>query len=121
MLKAKFQSFPDGVVSVYKVGDVALPGDMPKEGLVLQQTLRYKERTVGLTRYYQALQNNIKVDFVIRCPEVRGLSEKATDILVAILIDGQQYKVMQIQYIEDAKPPSMDLSLERIGVNYTVS
>ena len=118
MLKAKFQSFPDGVVSIYKVGDVALPGDMPIDGLVLQQTLRYKERTVGLNRFNQFLQNNIKVDFVIRCPEVRGLSEKNTDILVAVLIDEQQYKVMQIQYIEDAQPPSMDLTLERVGEPY---
>ena len=118
MLKAKFQSFPDGLASIYKVGDVSLPGDMPIDGLVLKQSLRYKERTVGLNRYYAALQNDIKVDFVIRCPEVRGLSEKAADILVAILIDGQQYKVMQIQYIEDAQPPSMDLTLERVGENY---
>ena len=113
------QTFNDGVVSVYKVGDVALPGDMPRDGLVLQQTLRYKERTVGLNRFYQALQNNIKVDFVIRCPEVRGLSTKNTDIMVAILINGQQYKVMQIQYIEDAQPPSMDMTLERVGEDYS--
>jgi len=103
------------VVSIYKVGDVALPGDMPIDGLVLKQSLRYKERTVGLNRFYQAMQNNIKVDFVIRCPEVRGLSEKPTDILVAVLIDGQQYQVMQIQYIEDAQPASMDITLERLG------
>jgi hypothetical protein len=118
MLKAKFQSYPDGVVSIYKVADLAQPGDLPVEGLVLKQVLRYKERTVGLNRYYSAMQNNIKVDFVIRCPEVRGLSEKPTDILVAILIDGQQYRVMQIQYIEDANPPSMDLTLERLGEPY---
>jgi len=115
MLSRKRQSFPDGVVSVYKVTDLALPGDLPKEGLVLKQSLRYRERTVGMSRFYQALQNNIKVDFVIRCPEVRGLSEKAADILVAVLIDGQQYQVMQIQYIEDSAPKSMDLSLERLG------
>ena len=121
MLKTKFESYSDGVVSIYKVENTALPGDMPVDGLVLQQTLRYKERTVGMSRFYQALQNNIKVDYVIRCPEVRGLSDKNTDILVAILIDGQQYKVMQIQYIEDAEPPSMDLSLERLGVDYGTS
>ena len=114
MLKDK-SSFNDGVVKIYKVGNTASPGDMPVDGLVLKQTLRYKERTVGLNRYNAFLQNNIRVDFVIRCPEVRGLSEKNTDILVAILIDGQQYKVIQIQYIEDAEPPSMDLSLERLG------
>ena len=121
MLKAKRQSYPDGMVSIYKVGDIAQPGDMPQEGLALKQILRYKERTVGMGRYYAAMQNNIKVDFVIRCPEVRGLSEKATDILVAILIDGQQYKVMQIQYIEDARPPAMDLTLERLGEPYATS
>ena len=93
MLKTKFESFNDGVVDLHKVTDLALPGDLPVEGLVLKQTLRYKERTVGLNRYYEALQHDIKVDYVIRCPEVRGLSEKATDILVAILIDGQQYAV----------------------------
>ena len=121
MLKAKFQSFNDGVISIYKVADISLPGDMPVDGLVLKQTLRYKERTVGMGRYYAAMQNNIKVDFVIRCPEVRGLSEKATDILVAILIDGYQYTVKQIQYIEDSMPPAMDLSLERAGSDYDVS
>ena len=116
-MKAKFQSYNDGIVKIYKVADLALPGEMPIEGLVFKNSLNYHERTVGMGRYYAAMQNNIKVDFVIRCPEVRGLSEKPTDILVAILADGQQYKVIQIQYIEDASPPSMDLSLERIGEN----
>ena len=121
MLKTKFESFNDGVVSIYKVTDLAQPGDLPVEGLILKQTLRYHERTVGLTRYYAALHEDIKVDFVIRCPEVRGLSEKAADILVAILIDGYQYTVKQIQYIEDSIPPAMDLSLERAGSDYDVS
>ena len=121
MLKAKFQSFPDGIVSIYKVGDVSLPGDMPIDGLILKQTLCYEERTVGMGRYYAAMQNNVKVDSVIRCPEVKGLSEKATDILVAVLIDGFQYKVMQIQYPKDVNPPSMDLTLERLGEGYAIS
>ena len=121
MIKTKFESYSKGEVSIYKVTDLAQPGDLPVQGLVLKQTLRYHERTVGLTRYYAALHEDIKVDFVIRCPEVRGLSEKATDILVAILIDGYQYEVKQIQYIEDATPPSMDLTLERAGADYAVS
>ena len=120
-MKNKRQSYPDGLVDIYKVTDMAQPGDLPVEGLVLKNSLRYKERTVGMSRFYNALQNNIKVDFVIRCPEVRGLSEKNTDILVAILIDDQQYKVVQIQYIEDAQPASMDLTLEKIGESYAVS
>lgn len=120
MLK-QTQSFNDGVVKIYKVGNTALPGDMPKEGLILQQTLRYKERTVGFNRYYAALQHNIKVEFVIRCPEIRGLSTSDKDILVAILIDGNQYQVIQIQYPEDVEPHVMDLTLERVGENYDIS
>lgn len=87
---------------------------MPKDGLILKQTLRYKERTVGFKRYYAAMQNNIKIDFVIRCPQVRTV--KADDI--AILIDGDQYRVKQIQYPEDT--PVMDLTLERLGEFYDV-
>ena len=107
-------------MNIYKVSDLALPGEMPVEGLVFKNSLNYHERTVGMGRYYAAMQNNIKVDFVIRCPEVRGLSDNSTDILVAILVDGQQYKVVQIQYIEDASPPSMDISLERVGENFAL-
>lgn len=111
------QSFNDGVVNIYKVGDIALPGDMPKEGLVLQQTLRYKERTVGLNRFYAALQNSIKVDLVIRCQQIRSVSTQD----VAILQNGQQYEIKQIQYPEDADPHVMDLTLERLGVDYGTS
>lgn len=89
---------------------------MPKEGLILKQTLRYKERTVGFKRYYAAMQNNIKIDFVIRCPQVRTV--KADN--VAILIDGDQYRIKQIQYPEDVEPPVMDLTLERLGEFYDV-
>ena len=120
-MKTKFETFNDGEVNIYRVENTALPGDMPVNGLVLKQTLRYRERTVGFNRYYVALHEDVKVDYVIRCPEVRGLSEKATDILVAILIDGYQYTVKHTQYIEDAQPPSMDLTLERAGADYAVS
>ncbi len=114
------QSYNDGIVKLYLVTNTAAAGDMPADGLTLKQTLRYKERTVGLGRFYQALQNNIKVSLVIRTPEVRGLSEKDSDIVVAVLAGSVQYRVIQIQYIEDAQPPSMDLTLERIGEAYAV-
>ena len=115
MLK-QTQSFNDGVAGIYKVGDIALPGDMPKEGLILQQTLRYKERTVGLNRFYAALQNSIKVDLVIRCQQIRSVSTQD----VAILQNGQQYEIKQIQYPEDVDPHVMDLSLEKVGEAYGI-
>ena len=111
------QTFNDGVVSIYKVVDLALPGDLPREGLAFQELLRYHERTVGITRKYVALQSNKEVNFVIRCPEVRTVE---TDY-IAVLIDGKQYRISWIQYPEDISPPSMDLTLERLSDFYDVS
>ena len=117
MLSRKRQSFPDGVVKIYKVADIAQPGDMPQEGLVLQESLRYKERTVGLTRFYAAMQNNVQVAFVLRCPEVRSVSTSE----VAVNRDGVQFEIKQVQYPEDIEPPVMDITLEKLGEPYATS
>lgn len=116
-MKHKRQSFSDGVVLIYKVDNIGEPGDMPVEGLVLKQTLRYKERTVGITRKYAALQSNKEVNFVIRCPEVRAVE---TDY-IAVLVDEKQYRISWIQYPEDIDPPVMDMTLERLSDFYDVS
>lgn len=112
----KPQSFNDGVVSIYEVGNTALPGDMPKEGLIPKLTLRYKERTVGFNRYYAAIKENVKVAYVIRCPQVRSV--KANNI--AILIGSDQYRIELVQYPEDLEPPVMDLTLEKVSDFYDI-
>jgi len=117
MLSHKRQSFPDGVVKIYTVGDVSSPGDMPKDGLILKESLRYKERTVGINRFYSALQNSVKVAFVLRCPLVRSVSTSD----VAVMPDLVQFEIKQVQYPEDQEPPVMDLTLERIGEPYATS
>ena len=120
MLQSKAQTFNDGIVRIYKIENTASPGNKPVESPVLKKTLRYHERTVGVTRYYQALKDDVKVDLVLRCPKVRGISERKKDILVAVPEDGLQYKVGQVQYPEDITPPVMDLSLERLGTDYDI-
>jgi len=113
----KPQTFNDGVVNIYTVGNIAPDGDMPQEGLTLKVgPLRYKERTVGMSRFWTALQNQVQVDMLLRVPLIRGVSTQD----VAIPVDGQQYKIKQIQYPEDVEPPVMDLSLERIDAKYDI-
>lgn len=116
MLKAK-SSFDDGIVKIYEIANTAQAGDMPVDGLVLKQTLRYKERTVGFNRFYVALQNEVTVDFLIRCPQLRDIKPNN----IAILIDGDQYRIKQVQYPEDIEPPVMDMTLERLGDFYDIS
>lgn len=118
MEKQKQQTFNSGVVQIFRLENLAEKGNMPDEKLVLKQVLRYHERTVGYGRFYTAMQQNVKISKVIRCPKVEGLSEKDTDILIAVLVDGHQYKVAQMQYPEDIKPPVMDLTLERVKHDY---
>lgn len=108
-MRSKAERFNDGVVKVYAVTNAAPPGGKPVEALALKQTLRYKERTVGLTRYYAALQANVRVQYVLRCLRVPGVSTQD----VAIPNDGKQYKIAQVQYPEDVTPPVMDLTLVR--------
>jgi SPP1 family predicted phage head-tail adaptor len=106
MPQNKQQSYNDGIVQICRV-------NKQTRELIQLEKLRYGERTVGYNRYYKALERDIKIDMLLRCPEIRGLTETDTDILVAIPKDGQKYKIMQIQYPEDVLPPSMDLSLEK--------
>lgn len=116
MIKAKPQTHNDGAVKIYRVDNIAQPGNKPKEGLVLKSTLRYKERTVGLTRTRLALQTGAEVSYVLRCPRLRDVSPQD----VAIPNDGKQYRITLVQYPEDTNPPAMDLELERLEQDYAV-
>ncbi len=112
------QSFNDGVVNIYSVGNIASPGNKPKEGLTLKVGfLRYEERTVGMGRFWSAMQAKARIDLILRVPQLRNVS--AQD--VAIPIDGEQYEIKQIQYPPDVDPPVMDLSLERIEAAYDLA
>lgn len=113
-MKSTTQPLKDGIVRIYEVKNIALPGDMPKDGLTLKATLRYDERTVGVTRYRLALQDQEKIELMIRVPRLSFVS--AQDI--AIPNDGKQYKIVQKQHPSETSPPMMDLSLERVDADY---
>lgn len=117
-MSQKPQTFNDGVVNIYSVGNIAAPGNMPKEGLTLKVgSLRYKERTVGMNRFWAAMQNQTRVDLMLRVQRLRNISPHD----VAIPNDGEQYKIIQVQYPEDVEPSVMDLSLERIDAVYDLA
>lgn len=116
-MQHRTQSFNDGVVKIYAVGNVSPLGSKPKEQLTLKGVLRYKERTVGLTRFWTAKQASVNIRYVLRCPLLRDVSTKD----VAIPNDGKQYKIIQVQYPEDIEPPVMDLTLEEVSAVYGIS
>ncbi len=114
---ADTQTYNSGALSVYRVENAAEGGKMPKDKLTVKlPLLRYEERTVGMARYWAGMQNTAQITRMLRVPKHTGVSPQD----VVITDDGKQYKIEQIQYIEDVTPKSMDLSLERVTKNYDV-
>lgn len=107
------QTYNDGMCHICSVGDVSEPGCMPKEGLVEKYKLAFADRTVGINRYYAALQNNIKAERLIRCQRIENVT-----VQDVVLIKDKQYFVRQIQYPAEVMPRSMDLTLERVVQHY---
>lgn len=110
------QALNDGLLTVYAVSNVADPGKQPVEGLKEKIKLAYHERTVGMSRHYAAKQAQTRISMLVRTHERREVTEDD----VVKLRDGEQYDIEQIQYIEDSKPPMMDLTLRRRALPYAI-
>lgn len=110
------QPFCSGIVSVYSVRDTAVTGYRPKETLTLKLSLRYDERRLGIQRYYDAMQNQIQVERVLRVPRAGNINSQD----VAITEDGRQYRIDLVQDASGVYPPSLDITLTKIEQEYEV-
>ena len=102
------QDYNDGIVTIYAVADSAQPGYQPKPTLTKKYTLRYDEQRVGIQRYYEAMQNQVQVERVLRVPRA-----KITNQDIAETEDGVKYRIDLIQTVDLVYPPSLDLTLTR--------
>lgn len=102
------QSFNDGVVCIYSIINVAEAGYAPKEAFKKKGVLRFCERRLGINRYYQAMQNQIEIDRVIRVPR----SDVNTQDVA--IIDGRKYRVDMVQVVDGIFPACIDLTLTKI-------
>lgn len=105
------QVFDDGVVTVYAVTNAAAPGYQPKPQLMKppKAVLRYEEQRLGIQRYYDALQNQIQVERVIRTPRHGQITNQD----VAVTEDGRTYRIDLVQTVDNIWPASVDLTLVR--------
>jgi hypothetical protein len=101
-----FNTFNDGTLDICEV-----------EGRNIIKTtfadIRFGNRTVGISRFWNAKINSSTVDKTVAIP----FDIKLTT-LDMILIDGKQYKVLQVQEKFDAKPPENLVSLEENKVTF---
>lgn len=111
------QPFNSGIVKIYAVANIAAPGYAPKMALKEKVTLRYEEMRLGINRYYQAMQNNIQIERVIRCPRWGDVTNQD----VAVTEDGKQYRIDLIQSVDDVYPACIDVSLTKIEQVFEVA
>ena len=102
------QDFNDGMLTVYRVTDEAQPGYVPQEKLTKVVSLPYARRKVGLYRYYQAKQEQTRVQKVLRVPEP---AQKIKRLNKVVTEDGEEYRIDLVQTVPDVYPPSLDLTL----------
>ena len=102
------QDYNDGIVTIYAAADSAHPGYQPKPTLTKKYTLRYDERRVGIQRYYEAMQNQVQVERVLRVPRA-----KITNQDIAETEDRVKYRIDLVQTVDLVYPPSLDLTLTR--------
>lgn len=104
------QVLSSGTVRICDVVNAAEPGYKPVDRLLTRGLLRYENQRVGVQRYYQALQNQIQVDRVIRVPKAFAITNQD----VAVTEDGEEYQIRQVQEVLSCWPPCLDLTLTRI-------
>lgn len=80
--KVQFESFPDGVCKLWKL-------DGGKRPVLLLSGVRYRERTVGERRNFDAEQAGHTIQMLIRIPQMDFVKPG-----VFVTIGDQQYKVL---------------------------
>jgi len=89
--KEKFLTFNSGVVSFYRLVNVAQVGNKPLYDRQLIARMRFDYETLGMNRFYTALQADIKLDELIITPLIRSVSTQ--DIAV---INNISYRLNEV-------------------------
>lgn len=110
-------TFDDGILTIYKTGNIAKPGQMPITGLIEKDKYYFGFDDIGITRYYTALQAKQQVSAVVNVPGWGDIA--VTDICA--LEDGKQFRVIMRQPTLDENGLRITkLTLERLEDEYTI-
>lgn len=86
-------TFDDGILSVYRPQNTAGPGDQPQPGHIFKGRYYYGFASLGVTRYYAAMQAGQDVSAVVAVP---GWNDIVTNDVI-VLDDGRQYWAEMVQ------------------------
>lgn len=86
-------TFDDGILTVYRPQNTAGPGDRPVPGLTFRGRYYYGISSLGVTRYYAAMQAGQDVSAVVAVP---GWNDIVTNDVI-VLDDGRKYRAEMVQ------------------------
>lgn len=109
IFKTEFETFNDGVASIYKLSDVSEKGLQARLRPILYKTATFQYKTIGVKRNYEAMQASVRLDEMIKIMLDRNISPQ--DIVV---VEGVQYEIKQVQHKTETKPATTLLSLQRV-------
>lgn len=118
-------TYGDGIIAVCRMTNIAAAGKKPVKGLEVLESFCFSYDTLGINRYYTALQANQQIETVVNIPGWRRY-DAGKDIAIIADADGSidggdQYTVQMVQPMLDEDGLRMTrLSLERLGENYAV-
>lgn len=109
----KFETFGDGLLTVCEAEERNLIRTKIEH-------VRFGNRTVGVSRFWQARTAGNKVDKLLSIPLDLGI--KTVDVNDIVILESEngsgQYGILQIQQKFDAEPPVLYLSLEKLVHTY---
>lgn len=110
-------TFDDGILKIYDVKDISEPGMKPVTGLVYKSSHYFGYETVGITRYYTAMQANNKISELVHIWQDRSITTQN----ICVMEDGQQYKCQFVQHTKDENGLLITkITLERLNENYVI-
>lgn len=110
-------TFDDGILTIYNTENIGEPGMKPEIGLVEKERFYYSFDTLGINRYYTALQAQQQIESVVNIPGWPEIA--ATDICA--LENGDQFRIVMRQpQLNDDGLRITKLSLERMEEKYAI-
>lgn len=105
-----------GTLTVWRGANRSPAGSMPVLTYTQIWGSYYADRTIGIQRYYTAMQHDNRVDAMVRVQRTYELKPADDRIILSPYSheDGNAYRIIQLQQVlDDDGLPVTDLTLER--------
>lgn len=115
MSPTKMQTYPDGVLKLYRVRPETPYGQLSELDMdVIVDQVRFENRKVGMSRFWTGWSAGERIDHVVRVPLIRGVTVETGNV---VRVSGADTLFTVLQAQVDLHGGFQDLSLGVMGVD----